>query len=98
MYRSVFVLRGVEEMPASEVAVVLDMPEPTVRVRFMRARRLLQKALQRDIGQRAKDAFSFAGARCDRLVEGVHARIKAGGDSRPETADQSTFGPSLTII
>jgi len=82
IYRSVFVLRGVEGMPASEVAAALDLPEATVRVRFMRARRLLQDALSRDIDQRTKDAFSFAGERCDRIVAAVHARIKRQASSR----------------
>lgn len=79
IYRSVFMLRGVEEMPANEVATVLDLPEATVRVRFMRARRLLQQALTRELGQRATEAFSFAGERCDRIVAGVHARMRAAG-------------------
>ncbi|OWT61702.1 RNA polymerase sigma factor [Candidimonas nitroreducens] len=82
IYRSVFVLRGVEGMPASEVAAALDLPEATIRVRFMRARRLLQDALSRDIDQRTKDAFSFAGERCDRIVAAVHARIKHQASSR----------------
>src|SRR3546814_934362 len=79
IYRSVFMLRGVEEMPAGEVASILDIPEATVRVRFMRARRLLQHALQKELDQRATEAFSFAGARCDRIVAGVHARMRAAG-------------------
>ena len=83
IYRSVFMLRGVEEMSANEVAVVLDLPETTVRVRFMRARRLLQEALRHDIDQRAKDAFSFAGARCDRILANVHARMKAAQALKP---------------
>lgn len=79
IYRTVFMLRGVEEMPASEVAQVLDMPEATVRVRFMRARHLLQAALRRDFDPKAAGAFSFAGDRCDRIVAGVHARMRAAG-------------------
>lgn len=76
IYRTVFMLRGVEGMSTSEAAAVLDLPEATIRVRYMRARRLLQDALSRDIDQHTKDAFSFAGDRCDRIVAGVHARIK----------------------
>lgn len=79
IYRAVFMLRGVEEMSASEVATVLDLPEPTVRVRFMRARRLLQRALQKELDQHTADMFSFAGERCDRIVAGVHARMRAAG-------------------
>lgn len=79
IYRTVFMLRGVEEMPAAEVALVLDMPEATVRVRFMRARRLLQDALKQDVDPHARQAFSFAGERCNRIVAGVHARMRAAG-------------------
>ncbi len=79
MYRAVFMLRGVEEMPSSEVADVLGIPEATVRVRYMRARRLLQDRLQGTVDLHARDAFSFAGERCDRIVAGVHARLRAAG-------------------
>lgn len=78
-YRSVFMLLGVEALSGREAAEILDLPEATVRVRFMRARRQLQRALQADIGQTVTEAFSFAGARCDRIVAGVHARLAAAG-------------------
>jgi RNA polymerase sigma-70 factor (ECF subfamily) len=77
LYRAVFMLRGVEELSSAEVAAVLDLPEATVRVRYMRARRLLQEALKEELDMQARDAFSFAGERCDRIVAGVHARIRA---------------------
>ncbi|WP_323016602.1 RNA polymerase sigma factor [Castellaniella sp.] len=79
IYRTVFMLRGVEEMPAAEVAQILGMPEATVRVRFMRARRLLQDALKQDFDPHIGQAFSFAGERCNRIVAGVHARMRAAG-------------------
>lgn len=78
-YRTVFMLRAVDDMPAAEVATVLGLPEATVRVRFMRARRLQQKALQAEFDPRAAGAFSFAGHRCDRIVAGVLARVRAVG-------------------
>ncbi|CAM5779176.1 RNA polymerase sigma factor [Castellaniella caeni] len=79
IYRTVFMLRGVEEMSATEVAQVLDIPEATVRVRFMRARHLLQAAMKHDFDPKAASAFSFAGERCARIVAGVHARMRAAG-------------------
>lgn len=78
-YRAVFMLRGVEGLSFAEVAATLDLPQATVRVRYMRARRLLHKALQQDIDLSAGNAFSFAGERCDRIVAGVHARLRASG-------------------
>ena len=77
LYREIFLLRGVEGMSSSEVAVTLDMPEATVRVRYMRARRLLQNGLRGPLDECVRDAFSFAGERCDRIIAGVHARMQA---------------------
>jgi len=78
-YRTVFMLRGVEELSSAEVAAALDLPEATVRVRFMRARHLLKAALQKDVAYSTAEAFSFAGERCDRIVARVHARLEAAG-------------------
>ena len=74
-FRTVFMLRGVEEMSVEEVAVTLDIPEATVRSRFFRARGILREGLSRDIDMALGDAFSFAGKRCDSIVEGVLAKI-----------------------
>ena len=75
-FRTVFVLRAVEEMSVEEAAVCLGIPEATVRTRFFRARSLLREALSREIDFAYEDAFSFAGERCDRIVAGVLARLK----------------------
>lgn len=74
-FRTVFMLRGVHEMSVEEVALALDISEATVRSRYFRARSLLREGLSRDIDLALSDAFSFAGQRCDRIVEGVLARI-----------------------
>ena len=83
-FRTVFMLRGVEEMSVEEVALALGIPEATVRTRFFRARSMLREGLSRDIDMALGDAFSFAGPRCDRIVEGVLAKIAhARESSRP---------------
>jgi RNA polymerase sigma-70 factor (ECF subfamily) len=74
-YRTVFMLRGVEELSVEETATVLGIPAATVRTRFFRARSLLREALAQKIDLAYEDAFSFAGSRCDRIVAGVLARI-----------------------
>lgn len=76
-YRAVFVLRALEELSVEETAVALDIPAPTVRSRFFRARSLLREGLARDIDLTMEDAFSFAGERCDRIVAHVLAAIRA---------------------
>ncbi|MGE5095901.1 MAG: RNA polymerase sigma factor [Betaproteobacteria bacterium] len=75
-FRAVFVLRAVEEMSVEETATVLGIPEPTVRTRFFRARGLLRESLSRDMDVALDQAFHFAGERCDRITEGVIARLR----------------------
>ncbi|NML46003.1 RNA polymerase sigma factor [Ramlibacter sp. G-1-2-2] len=74
-FRTVFMLRAVEEMNVEEVAAALQVPAATVRTRFFRARALLRTALERELDFAIDDAFSFAGARCDRIVATVLRRI-----------------------
>jgi RNA polymerase sigma-70 factor (ECF subfamily) len=73
--RTVFVLRAVEDMSVQETATALGVPEATVRSQFFRARGLLREALARDFDHAAASAFSFDGARCDRIVAAVIARL-----------------------
>ncbi|MHB1084208.1 MAG: RNA polymerase sigma factor [Thiobacillus sp.] len=70
-FRTVFVMRAVEEMSVAETAICLDIPEATVRTRYYRAKGLLREALAREIDFCMDEAFSFAGDRCDRIVAGV---------------------------
>lgn len=79
-YRTVFMLRAVQEMSVSETAEALQLNEATVRTRFLRARGMLREHLSRDIDLALGDAFSFAGARCDRIVAGVLARLSGAGE------------------
>jgi RNA polymerase sigma-70 factor, ECF subfamily len=74
-YRTVFMLRAVEELDVDEVAAVLQLPAATVRSRFFRARGLLRESLARNVDVATGDAFSFAGERCDRIVAAVLARL-----------------------
>ena len=76
MYRTVFVLRALEELSAHEVAQALQIPEATVRTRYFRARSLLREGLASDIEMTLEDAFSFDGKRCDQIVALVLARAR----------------------
>jgi RNA polymerase sigma-70 factor, ECF subfamily len=75
-FRTVFVLRALEELTVEETAATLGIPAATVRTRYFRAKGLLREALAREIDFAFGDAFAFAGARCDRIVAGVLARLK----------------------
>ena len=78
-YRTVFMLRAVEELSVEESAAVLELAPATVRTRFFRARSLLREALAQKMDLACEDAFSFAGARCDRIVANVLSRIRGQG-------------------
>ena len=80
-FRTVFVLRAVEELTVEETAATLDIPEATVRTRYFRARAMLREALAREIDFAIEDAFGFDGARCDRIVEAVRRLL----DAEPST-------------
>jgi RNA polymerase sigma-70 factor, ECF subfamily len=76
-FRTVFVMREVEEMTVDETAACLGIPAATVRTRLFRARALLREALDRDMDAARAGVFAFAGARCDRIVAAVLARIQS---------------------
>jgi len=74
-FRTVFVMREVEEMTARETADALGIPEATVRTRLFRARALLRESLERDMDAARGGVYGFDGARCDRIVASVLARL-----------------------
>jgi RNA polymerase sigma-70 factor (ECF subfamily) len=78
-FRTVFMLRAIEEMSVEEIAEALEIPEATVRTRFFRARSLLRESLAQEMDAGLSDVFAFAGERCDRIVTGVLERCKAEG-------------------
>ena len=50
--------------------------EATVRTRLFRARAMLRRALDSDVDRAIVDVYGFAGARCDRIVAAVLARVR----------------------
>jgi len=85
-FRTVFVMREVEDMTVDETAECLSIPAATVRTRLFRARAMLREALARDMDMATVDVFSFAGERCDRIVAGVLARSRALAPDSPVDA------------
>jgi len=76
-YRTVFVLREVEDMTVDEAAAALGIPAPTVRSRLFRAKARLRASLAEELDSVTQQVFGFDGERCDRIVEAVLARIQA---------------------
>jgi RNA polymerase sigma-70 factor, ECF subfamily len=82
-FRTVFVMRDIEDMTVQETADCLSIPSATVRTRLFRARALLREALARDMDVASGDVFGFAGARCDRIVAHVLAAVELAGERGP---------------
>jgi RNA polymerase sigma-70 factor, ECF subfamily len=78
-FRTVFMLRCVEELSVEETAHILNIPEATVRTRQFRARGLLRESLAQEIDGAEREIFSFDGERCDRIVASVLRRLGEGG-------------------
>ena len=70
-FRTVFVLRSIEELSVEETAQLLHIPEATVRSRHFRAKGLLRESLAHDTDVAEQELFGFDGDRCDRIVAGV---------------------------
>ncbi len=76
-FRLVFILREIEERSVEETAGLLSIRPETVKTRLHRARRLLRRALDRQLVSAASEAFPFLGSRCERLTQVVLARLGA---------------------
>jgi len=74
-YRTVLMMRDIEELTTAEAAESLDITEQNVKVRLHRARALLRRELYTRAGVSGADAFAFMGVRCDRVVKNVFARL-----------------------
>jgi RNA polymerase sigma-70 factor (ECF subfamily) len=79
-YRSVFVLRDVQQLSTSETADCLELSEEAVKTRLHRSRALLRRELESRIGPAVTELYTFLGPRCDRTVARVLERI---GNGRP---------------
>ncbi|TGT71850.1 MULTISPECIES: RNA polymerase sigma factor [unclassified Mesorhizobium] len=75
VYRTVFVARVIEGLSIEETADLLGIRPETVKTRLHRARSLVRKALDDEIGPVLLDAFPFAGRRCERLTRAVMGRL-----------------------
>jgi RNA polymerase sigma-70 factor (ECF subfamily) len=88
-YRTIFMLRDVEELSTTDTADILEITEENVKVRLHRARALLRKGLYDRAGIERKEAFNFHAERCDRVIQNVFERIQRQV-SKPEDSEAST--------
>src|SRR5215471_16783799 len=82
-FRTVFMLRAVDEMSVAETAACLDIPEDTVKTRLFRARAILQKRLVAQLDGASPKAFPFPAPRCNRITAAVMQRIRSGSSRTP---------------
>jgi len=74
-YRSVIMLRDIEEMSTSETAEALAITDTNVKVRLHRAHELLRTELMARAGASGPQAFTFQAPRCNRVVDAVLQRL-----------------------
>ena len=80
--RAVLVMRSLEQMSVAEIANCLDITQQAVKMRFLRARRTLRRALEaRGTVARPRtprsELFEFLGERCARVTANIMLRIAA---------------------
>ena len=75
LYRTIFVMREVDELSVAETADCLGITQQNVKTRLHRARTLLRSRLERAIGSATSHAFSYLGPRCVRMTAAVMQRI-----------------------
>ena len=81
-YRSVVMLRDVEDLSTAETADCLGIPVATVKTRLHRGHALLRESLGSTLGVTRRELFAFGFSRCDRLVRLVLQRISAAAGAR----------------
>jgi len=74
IYRTVFVMREIENMNVAETQECLDISEVNVKVRLNRAKAMLRELLANYY--KKEDILHFHLTRCDRIVEKVMSQIK----------------------
>jgi RNA polymerase sigma-70 factor, ECF subfamily len=75
LFRVVFVMREIEDLSVEETADFLHLRSATVKTRLHRARRLLRKALDKQLASTLTDAFPFDGLRCARITDAILQRF-----------------------
>ena len=74
-YRTVLILRELEEMSTAETAQVLALSDANVKVRLHRAHEMLRSELRERAGASSANALLFHATRCDRVAHAVFVRL-----------------------
>lgn len=74
-YRSVYVMRAIQQLNTKETAESLDISEDMVKTRYLRAKRSLQQIFEAHLNNAKMELYEFAGMRCDAIVKAVFTRL-----------------------
>jgi RNA polymerase sigma-70 factor (ECF subfamily) len=74
-YRSVFILREVEQVSVSETAELLEISEENVKIRLYRAKHMLKEMLKAEV--KGLDLFRFHASRCTRVAANVMDHVNS---------------------
>ncbi len=70
-FRTVFILRAIEQFSVKETAKILEINQITVKTRYFRARRLLRGQIQTYLDAAGMKIYEFGGDHCDIIVKNV---------------------------
>lgn len=74
IYRTVFVMREIEDMTVAETQQCLNISEVNVKVRLNRAKAMLRDLLS--VRYKKEDILHFHLSRCDRIVDAVMQHVR----------------------
>jgi RNA polymerase sigma-70 factor, ECF subfamily len=79
VFRTVLVLRVIEDLSGVEVAVCLGLNETTVRTRLYRAQQRLKADVARQLRAEAFNIYELTNERADRIVTQVFGKLHTAG-------------------
>jgi len=74
-FRTIFILRGVEELSVKETALIEGIKQETVKTRYHRAKKILQNNITDYLETAGLKVYEFGGKHCEIIVKNVHERL-----------------------
>ncbi|KAA3639903.1 MAG: RNA polymerase sigma factor [Proteobacteria bacterium] len=74
-FRSVFVLRAVEQLSTKETAEILNINEITVKTRYFRAKTMLRNQIKKQLASSELQVYEFGNQHCDLVLLNVLTAI-----------------------
>jgi RNA polymerase sigma-70 factor (ECF subfamily) len=78
-FRTVFVLRAIEQCSVKSSAQILGIKEETVKTRYFRAKRLLREEIMLYLKDSGVNIYEFGGYHCDIIVHNVMKYLYKNG-------------------